>query len=192
MGFSDLESAQTAARHPIYPDDSVENRSADSIGEDAWRSVPENPEEKPPDPPRKISPGDSPPIGRHDHQEGTDFTMTIDGLEGYGPATNGPPSLSSGVGVSGFVAQGEWSGYRIEAASSDTGLRVDLTGLSDDVDLYVKKGSQPTLSDCDCRPYKGGTAAETCTMTNGGAATWYIGVYGYHAGSYTIEATLDP
>jgi serine protease len=112
--------------------------------------------------------------------------------------TNGQPDvfvhdrfLVAGVSKSGSVVQGRWVYYQIDDSDSITDIKVELTNLSTDVDLYVNEGSLPTLTSYDCRPYKRGTTAETCTLTNPGATTWYIGVYGYTAGSFTIKATLS-
>ncbi|MCI5191274.1 MAG: hypothetical protein D3905_16115, partial [Candidatus Electrothrix sp. AS4_5] len=90
--------------------------------------------------------------------------------------------LTSGQQVSGSVSQDNWKQYKITASSSDTELQVDLTNLSADVDLYVRKDSSPTETVYDCRPYKGGTSSESCTLTNSGATEWYISVYGYQTG----------
>ena len=98
--------------------------------------------------------------------------------------------LASGRSVSGSVAEGDWVYYKIGASVSNTQVKVELTNLSADVNLYVNEGSLPTLTAYDCRPYEGGTTAETCTLSNSGATTWFIGVYGYKASSYTIKATL--
>jgi len=102
-----------------------------------------------------------------------------------------PKTLTSGQSQTGSVTQGHFVYYQIAASASDTQLLVELTNLSDDVDLIVKEGSIPTWSNYDCFPYEWGTTPETCTLPNSGATTWYMGVYGYHAGSYTITATLS-
>jgi hypothetical protein len=91
----------------------------------------------------------------------------------------------------GSVPLNAWSYYQIAAGASHTQIVAELTGLSSDVDLYVRAGSLPTTGEYDCRPYDGGTSPETCTLPNSGVTTWYIGVRGYTAGSYTIEATLS-
>ena len=101
-----------------------------------------------------------------------------------------PVALTSGQTVSDAVAQGEWDYFVIEASAADSQLVVDMTDLTADVDLYVRNGSRPTAQQFDCRPYKGGTTAETCTLPNSGATTWHIGIQGYEAGSYSINATL--
>ena len=104
---------------------------------------------------------------------------------------SGIPSLSSGVSVNGSVSQGHWNYYTITSDSSHTQLTVELYGLSDDVDMYVKEGSKPTSDIWDCRPFNGNTTSEICTLTNTGATTWYIGVHGYYAGNFTVKATLS-
>ncbi len=53
--------------------------------------------------------------------------------------------LTSGQTVSGTVGLTSWKNYKITASSSDTQLKVDLTNLSSDVDLYVRKDASPTL-----------------------------------------------
>jgi hypothetical protein len=99
--------------------------------------------------------------------------------------------LTSGQQVSESVAYQNWANYKIAASSSDTQLLVDMTNLSADVDLYVKQGAMPTLSSYDCRPYRGGTTSESCTLTNSGSNDWYIAVYGYQAGSFDLKAVLS-
>ncbi len=102
----------------------------------------------------------------------------------------GITSLSSGEQISASVERRAWSMYKISSTFSDSQLKVDLTGLTADLDLYVRQGVEPTLGDYDCRPYSGGTSSENCTMTNAGATDWYIGVYGYQAGDFDLEAVL--
>lgn len=99
--------------------------------------------------------------------------------------------LTSGIPKAGSVALGQWSYYQIDAIASHTQIVAELTGLSSDVDLYVRDGALPNLNDYDCRPWLEGASSEICTLPNSGSTTWYIGVYGYNAGSYTIEATLS-
>jgi hypothetical protein len=54
---------------------------------------------------------------------------------------------------------------------------IKLSGTGD-ADLYVKKGSAPTTSDYDCRPY-GGTSNEECVVTLGAGETAHYMVEGY-------------
>ena len=99
--------------------------------------------------------------------------------------------LSSGASQDGSVELNEWVYYRIDASASDSLVVVELFNLSADVDLYVQAGLQPALTTYHCRPYLGSTNAETCTLTNSGATTWFIGVHGYRAGSFTVRATAS-
>ncbi|KPA17124.1 hypothetical protein MHK_002658 [Candidatus Magnetomorum sp. HK-1] len=63
---------------------------------------------------------------------------------------------------------------------------IEITNLSDDVDLYVRKNAKPTKDMHDCCPYEGGTQFESCRISYN--ATWYIGVFGYSSGNYEIKA----
>jgi hypothetical protein len=111
------------------------------------------------------------------------------GIEAYATAGNssesGVSALNSGESVDGSVSQGDWVYYSIEA----TNLNVVMNNLSADVDLYVRQGAKPTSSSYDCRPYVGGTTSESCEVSSASSATWYIGVQGYSAGSFTMTAT---
>jgi hypothetical protein len=57
-------------------------------------------------------------------------------------------------------------------------LKFQISGGIGDADLYVKYGSQPTLSVWDYRPWLDGNA-ETVTPTSATAGTWYIMIQGY-------------
>jgi len=100
-------------------------------------------------------------------------------------------TLSSGVSKSGSVSKKAWKYYKISASSAHSQVKVEMTNLSNDVDLYVRKGSKPSTNSYDCRPYSGGTTSETCTEDNSGSNLWYIGVQGFKAGSYSIKAILN-
>jgi hypothetical protein len=104
--------------------------------------------------------------------------------------------LSNGVpyarNIIATTQQGSWQYYYINVPSGATQLQVVLDGMSDDVDLYVNPGSKPTLSTWGCRPYDGGTAAETCTFASPTAGTWWIGVNNYATGTiaYRVRASF--
>jgi len=98
--------------------------------------------------------------------------------------------LASGCGVSAAVQKGQWIYYKIITNSSDTRVSFDLTFLSNDVDMYIKKGKKPTLNDYDSRPVKDDTWSESCSMENSGVNTWYIGVYGNEGGVFSIKAII--
>lgn len=76
------------------------------------------------------------------------------------------------------VATGSWRYYTLNVPAGKTTLSFSISGGSGDADLYVRRGSQPTASSYDCRPYKTGSA-ESCSFTNPTSGTWYIGIYAY-------------
>lgn len=52
-------------------------------------------------------------------------------------------------------------------------LTVETLEGTPDADLYVKKGSAPTLASYDCRPFKNGNA-EKCTFNQASSAVYFI------------------
>jgi serine protease len=58
-------------------------------------------------------------------------------------------------------------------------VTITTTGGTGDADLYVRKGSQPTTTLYDCRPYKSGNV-ETCTIS-APSGDVYIGIRAYSA-----------
>lgn len=103
------------------------------------------------------------------------------------PAPN--TGLENGKAVSGNVARNEFNFYTVEVPSTASELTVTLSG-NNDADLYVRRGSQPTTSSYDCRPYINGSA-ESCTQANAGNNTWHVGVRGYSTNttSYQVVAS---
>ncbi len=68
---------------------------------------------------------------------------------------------------------------------------VRLAGSSGDADLYVKRGSVPTRSSWDYRPYRNGNN-ETVVVSNPAAGDWYIMLDGYAAYSgVTLRVSFD-
>jgi len=94
-----------------------------------------------------------------------------------GGATGGSASVAD---IS--VSRRAWQYYTIEVPAGMATLDFTMSDGSGDADLYIKRGSQPTSSSYDCRPYKSGNN-ETCSFTNPTADTWHIGIYGYSAAS---------
>jgi pseudolysin/vibriolysin len=79
--------------------------------------------------------------------------------------------------------------YTVTIPSGRSSLSIAMSGGSGDADLYVKKGSNPTTSSYDCRPYKTGNS-ETCTFSSPGAGTYYIMINGYSSFSgVSLKAT---
>lgn len=74
--------------------------------------------------------------------------------------------------------QGGWKYVALEIPAGMTQLSVSITGGSGDADLYLRRASQPTTGQFDCRPYKTGNE-ELCTISNPAAGTWYVGIRAY-------------
>jgi len=99
-------------------------------------------------------------------------------------ATPPVPTSEVVVSESGTLAQGAWEHFGPFNASSGE-FKAVMTG-SGDADLYVKKGSQPTTSSYDCRPYTGGSN-ENCNFTLTSETEVYVSVYGYSSSSFDLE-----
>ncbi len=101
--------------------------------------------------------------------------------------------LCNGVAVTGLSAgMGlQTQTYRLVVPAGATNLTFVTSGGTGDADLFVKFGSAPTTSSYDCRPYIGGNA-ETCTIANVQAGTYFVMLRAYSTfsgvsltGSYT-------
>jgi serine protease len=92
----------------------------------------------------------------------------------------GGTTLSNGVAVSGLTAtSGNWtSTYTLVVPAGATNLTFVTSGGSGDGDLYVRRGSEPTTTAYDCRPYTSGNN-ETCTFAAPTAGTYYVRIRAY-------------
>ncbi len=99
--------------------------------------------------------------------------------------------LNSGAVASSYLNRGNFKHYRIYTGNNDRVI-VQLSSLTADLDLYVKKGSKPTFNSYNCRPYKSGTSAESCVINNAPRNSYvYVGVHAYQSGRYGVRATLS-
>lgn len=89
-----------------------------------------------------------------------------------------PTNQTVTVNENGTVTKDQWLHFGPFEAGNGPFV-VKMTG-TDDADLYVRKGSQPTTSAYDCRPYVDGSD-ETCNQV--GPGTFYVSVRGYDASS---------
>ena len=65
--------------------------------------------------------------------------------------------LSNGVPVTGISGSaGSEKFYKIEVPAGQDQLEISTSDGTGDVDLYVRRGSQPTTTSYDYRPYKVG------------------------------------
>lgn len=112
------------------------------------------------------------------------------GVPGTPSGGTGTTTLTNGVAVTGIGAStGAWKHYKIAVPSGQTKLDIVMSGGSGDADLYVKRGSQPTSSSYDYRPYLNGNN-ETVSVTNPVAGDWYISLYAYSTySSVSLKAT---
>jgi len=103
---------------------------------------------------------------------------------------SGDTQLTSGVAVTGqSVALGAWKYYYITVPAGATNLTFTTTAATGDVDIYTQVNAKPTSSSYICRPYTS-SGNETCSATNPASGTWWVGVNGYAAGSFTITGTV--
>ncbi len=86
--------------------------------------------------------------------------------------------LQNGVGRITSAAKGKDVHFTITVPAGSNNLNFDIDGGSGDADLYVKFASAPSLTDYDCRPYKGGNK-EHCEISNVQAGTYYVMLHGY-------------
>jgi len=114
------------------------------------------------------------------------------------------PNLSNGVATQATSAAsaGSWQYYKIQVPTGKTSLVVNLTssqscqlifGCNPDLDLYVRSGAKPTTGTYNGAG-TGSTSTETVTISNPGAAYWYVGVYVYSGNqslNYSIKATYS-
>jgi hypothetical protein len=97
----------------------------------------------------------------------------------YTPAPEPVVALTNGVpvtGLSGVVGSEKF--FKIDVPADQNFLTIEISGGTGDADLYVRKGSKPTMSSWDYRPYLVGNN-EKVEVTNPAAATWYIMVQGH-------------
>jgi hypothetical protein len=117
------------------------------------------------------------------NQTGKNFTATCGG-------GSTDTALTSGVAVTGqSVATGAWMYYYIDVPANSTNLVMATTAATTDLDIYTQFNAKPTSTTYTCRPY-GSTGNETCTQANPSAGRWWIGVYGYAGGGFTVTATV--
>lgn len=107
------------------------------------------------------------------------------------PLGGGTTTLSEGVPLTSSLPALSGSACDFvfaPAAGSDIG-RIVLSGLSGDFDLYVKRGSMPTTTSWECRPYSGGNATETCELMANGLDLYAMVRQFSGSGSFTLTAT---
>ncbi len=119
----------------------------------------------------------------------TNASITISSLSTE--LTNGNTIMIAGE-------KGQSTHYTMDIPLGAKDLVLSLLGGSGDADLYVRFGQQPTKTEYDCRPYKGGNK-ETCTMEPTQKGTYHIMIFGFDnyadvalVGNYTATIPSGP
>jgi hypothetical protein len=105
---------------------------------------------------------------------------------------NGPvyDVLLSGTGLDSHVSNENAKMFVFSGGSKD--VTITLSGLSNDADLYVKKGTTaydwPSTTTYDCRSYLSGVRDESCTLDSESDDIFYVTVYGYESADFTVTA----
>ncbi|TKC95738.1 M4 family metallopeptidase [Polyangium fumosum] len=104
----------------------------------------------------------------------------VGGSNGGGSGGGTYTPIGEVAGIS--VGKNKWStSYTQATPAGATTLKVEISGGTGDADLYVRKGSAPTLTLYTCRPYLEGNN-EVCEIP-APSGTYYIKLYGYVASS---------
>lgn len=112
-----------------------------------------------------------------------------------GTSPGGDRELSNGVAVNdSLLASSEgstWKYYFVNIPSGTTRLSVRLSGLSGDVDLYLRPGGKPTSDLFFCTSGNWERTEEECMILQPTPGTWWIGVNNWDVGniSYTVRAS---
>ncbi len=101
------------------------------------------------------------------------------------PQTPPPPppaiELQNGVTVTGItVAANGTINYELHVPNGATNLLFAMYGGTGDADIYVKRGTPPTNTSYDCRPFSFGNN-ETCFFPAPASGVWYVNVKGFSA-----------
>ena len=99
----------------------------------------------------------------------------------YVPVADPVTELTNSVPVPGLSgAAGSEQFFKIEVPAAQDFLNIEISGGTGDCDLYVRKGSKPTASSWDYRPFLKGNN-ELVEIISPAPATWYIMLRGSQA-----------
>jgi vibriolysin len=91
------------------------------------------------------------------------------------------PALTSGAPVTAISgAANSQRFWQLAVPAGKVSVTFSLSGGTGDADLYVRAGAKPTLSTWECRPFLTGNA-ETCTVNNPAATTYWVMLHGFAA-----------
>jgi hypothetical protein len=93
------------------------------------------------------------------------------------------------TGVSG--ARNQFVNFTLNVPTGASKVTFQISGGTGDSDLYVRRGTAPTTTTFDCRPFLNGNN-ETCTINAPAAGTFHIGVRGFTAFSgVTLTGNIE-
>ena len=75
--------------------------------------------------------------------------------------------------------QGKQLYYTINVPTNSTKLKVLLSNITGDPDMYVAYGQKPTFNQFNCRPFKSPNVDELCEMNEPKAGIWHIMIDAY-------------
>ena len=107
-------------------------------------------------------------------------------------ATGIEEELNSGDVINKSIVQKEKQYFKIKVPK-DRSLRVDLTNLSADIDLYVKRDKLPTIRSNDCYSSNSNRKNEECILNNTDKESpyYYILVYGFKTANYQLSVSVE-
>jgi len=101
--------------------------------------------------------------------------------------------LTDGTTANGFVSSDTWNYYHFTASTVNE-ITVTVNQQADepgaDCDVYIKRGSNPTLTSFDYRNV-GVQSRIQINIPNPQFNTWYIGIYGYATCTYTVTQSTS-
>src|SRR5262249_13688476 len=88
-------------------------------------------------------------------------------------------SLTNGKPIDGIIDNtGHQQYWKLYVPSGQSKVVFTISGGTGDADLYVKLGSDPTLTSYDCRPRLAGNQ-ESCTISPVASGWYYVMLNGY-------------
>ncbi|WNO60234.1 S8 family peptidase [Rheinheimera sp. MMS21-TC3] len=110
----------------------------------------------------------------------------------YTPVTGGGNTGGSARLDNLSANSGDWLHYTLNVPAGMRTLNITTSSGTGDGDLYVRRGSRPTTTSYDCRPYRTGNN-ESCSFTNPQADVWHISIRSYRTFSgVTLNAEYNP